>query len=180
MVDNFASDHCGLSMVFDVGGREGSMDAKHEFRDHVCRAELCENKLILRWDQEKALAYAEHLANNVVLLNQFQEAESAGDVDKLAFCVCSMVVQAASDRTVGMTSLARCSFVRAKKQKGPLSPIWFDEHCKLRRSQFLAAVRRGEAKHACQFLRRESRRCNRRTKRCHERQQYALFLDRTL
>eukprot|EP00983_Pelagomonas_calceolata_P014672 465863-Pelagomonas_calceolata.AAC.1 len=51
-------------------------------------------------------AFSQQHCINVELLNQFQEAESAGDVDKLAFCVCSLIVQAASDRAVGMTSLA--------------------------------------------------------------------------
>jgi len=177
MIDNLASDHCGLSMLFKVGGRTGSMDAAPE-RDHVCKAGLCGNKLILRWSQEKALAFTEHIVNNVELLNQFQEAESAGDVDKLAFCVRSLIVQAASDRAVGMTSLAKCAFVRARKQKGPLSPVWFNEECRMKRKMFIEAVKRGEAKHACQFLRKESRRCNRATKRSYKRQQCAVFLDR--
>eukprot|EP00983_Pelagomonas_calceolata_P088184 1157139-Pelagomonas_calceolata.AAC.1 len=43
---------------------------------------------------------------------------------------------------------------------------------------FIEAVKRGEAKHACQFLRLESARCDRATKRCHERLRCALFLDR--
>eukprot|EP00983_Pelagomonas_calceolata_P023904 752552-Pelagomonas_calceolata.AAC.1 len=76
MIDNLASDHCGLSMVSEVGGRTGNMDAAPEM-DHVCKAGLCDNKLILRWNQEKALAFTEHIVNNVELLNQFQEAESA-------------------------------------------------------------------------------------------------------
>eukprot|EP00983_Pelagomonas_calceolata_P042579 1138556-Pelagomonas_calceolata.AAC.3 len=76
MIDNLASDHCGISMVFEGGGRTGSMDASPE-RDHVCKAGLCDNKLILRWNQEKALAFTKHIVNNVELLNQFQEAESA-------------------------------------------------------------------------------------------------------
>eukprot|EP00967_Tisochrysis_lutea_P104091 scaffold157713_cov20-Tisochrysis_lutea.AAC.3 len=68
-------------------------------------------------------AYTEQLVNNVELLDQFQEAESAGDDDKLAFCARSLIVQVASIRAVGMTSLAKCSFVRAKKQKVPVSPV---------------------------------------------------------
>jgi len=38
-------------------------------------------------------------------------------------------------------------------------------------------VKRGEAKYACQCLRKESRRCNCATKRCYKRQQCAIFLD---
>eukprot|EP00983_Pelagomonas_calceolata_P002304 78384-Pelagomonas_calceolata.AAC.1 len=53
------------------------------------------------------------------LLNQFQEAESAGDVGKLTFCVRSLIVQAASDTTVGMTSLAKCE----KKRKAYASQV---------------------------------------------------------
>eukprot|EP00983_Pelagomonas_calceolata_P026604 834077-Pelagomonas_calceolata.AAC.1 len=75
MIDNIASDHCGLSMVSEVGGRTG-MDAEPEW-DHVCMAGSCGNKLMLRWNQAKALAFTEHLVNNVEVLNQFQEAESA-------------------------------------------------------------------------------------------------------
>eukprot|EP00983_Pelagomonas_calceolata_P030343 952258-Pelagomonas_calceolata.AAC.2 len=110
MLDNFASDHCGLSLVLQVGGCTGSMDTETE-RNH-----------------------------------------------------------AASNRAVGMTSLAKCAFLHARKQKGPLSPV--------EAQMFIEAVKCGEAKHACQFLRRESARCNRATKRCHKRQQCAVFLDR--
>eukprot|EP00983_Pelagomonas_calceolata_P052548 1142885-Pelagomonas_calceolata.AAC.1 len=106
-------------------------------------------------------------------LSPFQEAESAGDVDKLAFCVRSLIVQAASDRAVGMTSLAKCAFVHARKQKGHLSPVWFNEEYQMKRKMFIEAVKRGEAKNACQFLRKESRRCNRATKRSYKRQQCA-------
>eukprot|EP00983_Pelagomonas_calceolata_P121879 1160846-Pelagomonas_calceolata.AAC.1 len=145
MINNFASDHYdGLSMVFEVGGRTGSMDAGLE---RTMRRLL---HIICKYETE-------HLVNNVELLNHFQEAESAGDVDKHAFFVRSLIVQAASDRAVGMTSLAKCAFIRAGKQEGPLSPIWFDEQCRLKRNLFIAAVKRGEAKHACQFLRKESR-----------------------
>eukprot|EP00983_Pelagomonas_calceolata_P080631 1155225-Pelagomonas_calceolata.AAC.3 len=141
MIHNFAYDHCGLNMVFEVGGRLGSMDAEPE-RDH------------------------------------FQEAEPANDVSKLAFCVRSLIVQAASSRAVGMKSLDKCAFVGAKKQKGPLSPVWFNQECRMKRKMSIEAVKRGEAKHACQFLRKESRRCNRVTKRCYKRQQCAVFMDR--
>eukprot|EP00983_Pelagomonas_calceolata_P075216 1152901-Pelagomonas_calceolata.AAC.4 len=103
-------------------------------------------------------------------MNQFQEAESAGDVDKITFCVRSLIVQATSDRAVGTTSLAKCAFLCARKQKGPLSPLWFDEQCRLKRNSFIAAVKRGEAKQACQFLRKEIRRCKRATKRYYKRQ----------
>eukprot|EP00983_Pelagomonas_calceolata_P005376 174722-Pelagomonas_calceolata.AAC.1 len=30
MIDNLASDHCGSSMLFEVGGKTGSMDAAPE------------------------------------------------------------------------------------------------------------------------------------------------------
>eukprot|EP00983_Pelagomonas_calceolata_P021269 666467-Pelagomonas_calceolata.AAC.1 len=63
MIDNLASDHCGLSMVFEVGGRTGRMDAEPEW-DHVCMTGLCDKKLMLWWNQEKALAFTKHLVNN--------------------------------------------------------------------------------------------------------------------
>ena len=177
MLDTFASDHCGLSMAFNVDGNSGGMNVAAE-RKHMCQAELCDNKLMLRWDHDRAFAYAQHLVNNAELLHQFDEAEAAGDADKLAFCVRSLVIQAASDRAVGMSSLSKCALMRARKQKGPLSPIWFNDECHMKRKWFIEAVKRGEAKHACMFLRIESRKCNRRTKRRHQRQQRALFLDR--
>jgi len=52
--------------------------------------------------------YARHISENIELLAQFYEAERAGDVDKLAFCVRSLIVQAASSRAVGMSAQARC------------------------------------------------------------------------
>eukprot|EP00983_Pelagomonas_calceolata_P045990 1139962-Pelagomonas_calceolata.AAC.2 len=77
-------------------------------------------------------------------------------------CVSQPEGCAASKRAVGMTSLAKCAFVRARKQKGPLSPEWFDEQCRLKRKMFIEAVKHGEAKQACQF--------NHATKCCHKRQ----------
>ena len=177
MLDTFASDHCGLSMAFKVAGNAGGMNAPTEGK-HVCQAGLCDNKLTLRWEHDRTFAYAQHLVNNAELLHQFDEAEAAGDADKLAFCVRSLIVQAASDRAVGMSSFSKCALMRAKKQKGPLSPVWFNDECRLKRKWFIEAVKRGEAKHACMFLRRESKRCNRRAKRRHQRQQRAVFLDR--
>ena len=175
MKDTCASDHAGLSTVFrvsDVGG-EGA-NAQH----HVCKAGQCVNKLVLRWQQVKAQAYAEHIIDNAELLSQFAEAEEARDVDKLAFCVRSLIVQAASCRSVGMSAQARCAFKRERNRKGPLNPVWFNEECWEKRKAFIEAVKRGEARHACRFLKRESASCNRRMKRRHTRQLRNLFLDR--
>eukprot|EP00967_Tisochrysis_lutea_P002120 scaffold2674_cov21-Tisochrysis_lutea.AAC.1 len=66
MLDDFASDLCGLSMVFGGGGST--------------------------------------------------EAE-----------IWKLKGTAASNRAVGMTSLAKRAFVPARKQEGLLSPVWFDE-----------------------------------------------------
>eukprot|EP00967_Tisochrysis_lutea_P062811 scaffold80806_cov17-Tisochrysis_lutea.AAC.1 len=145
-------------------------------RNHVCKAGLCNNKRILRRNHEKA--YTKRLLSNVELFRKFEEAESTGDIGKLAFCVRLLIVQAARDRAVVMTSLAKCAFVHARKQKGPLSPIWFDEPCRLKRRMFIEAVKRVEAKHACHILRQESARCNCVTKRCHKGLQCALDLGR--
>ena len=65
------------------------------------------DNLVLRWQHEKADVYARHILENMELLAQFDEAERAGDVDKLAFCVRSLIVQAASSRAVGMSAQAR-------------------------------------------------------------------------
>jgi predicted dinucleotide-utilizing enzyme len=81
-----------------VGGE--SANTKH----HVCRIGQCVNNLVLRWQHEKADVYARHISDNMELLAQFDEAERAGDVDKLAFCVRSLIVQAASSRAVGMSA----------------------------------------------------------------------------
>eukprot|EP00967_Tisochrysis_lutea_P003349 scaffold4003_cov13-Tisochrysis_lutea.AAC.1 len=118
------SDHRGLSMVFKVGGSKGSRDSETE-GNNVCKAGLCDDKLICVGTTRR-------------LLKKF-EAESAGDSDQIAFCMRLLIVQAASDRAVGMTSLDKCAFVRARKQERPLSPVWFGEQRKeensLRRPQ---------------------------------------------
>ena len=63
-----------------VGGE--SANTKH----HVYRIGQCVNNLVaLRWQHEKAHVYARHISENMELLAQFDEAERAGDVDKLAF-----------------------------------------------------------------------------------------------
>ena len=89
---------------------------------------VCQN-LVLRWQHEKAHVHARHISENMELLAQFDEAERAGDVDKLAFCVRSLIVQAASSRAVGMSAKARCVFKRERSRKGPLDPRWFDWEC---------------------------------------------------
>ena len=170
-----ASDHAGLSTVFRVNDKGGEgVNAPH----HVCKAGECINKLVLRWQQDKAQVYAEHIRDNAELLAQFDEAERSGDVDKLAFCVRSLIVQAASNRAVGMSAQAKCAFKRERNRKGPLNPVWFNEECWEKRRAFIEAVKRGEARHACRFLKRESMSCNRRMKRRHTRQLRNLFLDR--
>ena len=109
MWDMCASDHAALSTEFRlyvVGGE--SATTKH----HVCRIGQCVNNLILCWQQEKAHVCARHISENMELLAQFDEAERACDLDKLAFCVRSLIVQAASSRAVGMSAQARCVFKR--------------------------------------------------------------------
>eukprot|EP00983_Pelagomonas_calceolata_P123439 1161004-Pelagomonas_calceolata.AAC.4 len=101
MFYNFASDYCGLSLVFQ-GACAGSMSTGTE-RNHVCKVGLCDNKPILRWNHEKALA--QHLVSNAELMSQFEEVESL---------------------TAG-----------SWKQKGPLSPVWFDEQKKKRKKKSL-------------------------------------------
>ena len=68
----------------------------------------CRPSVVLRWQHERAHVYARHISENMELLAQFDEAERAGGVDKLAFCVRSLLVQAASSRAVGMSAQARC------------------------------------------------------------------------
>ena len=46
------------------------------------------------------------------------------------------------------------------------------------RKKFIEAVKRGDAKHACRSLKKESDSCNRRMKRRHTRHLRNLFLDR--
>ena len=67
--------------------------------------------------------YARHISENMELLAQFDEAERAGDVDILAFCVRSLIVQAANSRAVGMSAQARCVFKRERSRKGPMNPV---------------------------------------------------------
>ena len=101
MWDTCASDHAALSTEFRVIAVGGEIaNTKH----HVCRIGQCVNNLVLRWQHEKADVYARHILENMELLAQFDEAERAGDVDKLAFCVRSLIVQAASSRAVGMSA----------------------------------------------------------------------------
>ena len=134
-------------MAFKVCGSPGNWDTATA-GNHVCKVGSCASKVILRWNQEKALAYVKCLVGNTELMNQFDEAEANGDADKLASCLRLLIVQAASDRAVGMTSWAKCARVRAKKQKGPLSLVWFNDECKLKRKLFLKAIKRGKVRHA--------------------------------
>lgn len=76
-----------------------SSDAQSEERvHHVCQSGRCINKLV-RWKQERVHAYMEHIQDNDELLAQFEEAEEDNDVDMLAFCIRSLIAQAANSRT---------------------------------------------------------------------------------
>ena len=77
-----------------------------------------------------------------------------------------------------MSAQAKCVFKRERNRKGPLNPVWFDEDCWEKRRAFIEAVKRGEGRHACRFLKRESMRCNHKLKRRHTRNLRNLFLDR--
>ena len=175
MKDTRASDHAGLSTEFRVNGVGGEVVNSHH---HVCKVGKCVNNLVLRWQHEKAQVYARHIMGNVELLAQFDEAEKSGDVDKLAFCVRSLIVQAASSGTVGMSAQARCAFKRESSRKSPLNPVWFDWECWEKREKFKEAVKSGKAKNACRYLKKQSDSCNRKVKRRYTRQLRNLFLDR--
>ena len=108
--------------------------------------------------------YARHISENMELLAQFDEAERAGDVDNLAFCVRSLIIQAASSRAVGMSAQARCVFRRERSRKGPMNSVWFNWECWEKRKNFIEAVKRGDAKQACKSLKKESDSYNRRMK----------------
>ena len=120
MWDTCASDHAALSTELRVNVVGGEcVNTKHHGIGQ------CVNNLVLRWQHEKDHVYARHILENMELLSQFDEAERAGGVDKLAFCVCSLIVQAASSRAVGMSAQARCVFKRECSRKGPLNPVLF-------------------------------------------------------
>ena len=97
--------------------------------------------ILLAFAHEKADVYARHISENMELLAQTDEAERAGDVDKLAFCVRSLIVQAASSRAVGMSAQARCVFKRERSRKGPLIPVWFHRECWEKCKKFIEAVK---------------------------------------
>ena len=83
-----ANDHAALSTEFRVNAVGGeSANAKH----HVCRIGQCVNNLVLRWQHEKAHVHARHISENMELLAKFDEAERAGDVDKLDGILCAFV-----------------------------------------------------------------------------------------
>ena len=120
--------------------------------------------ILLAFAHEKADVYARHISENMELLAQFDEAERAGDVDNLAFCVRSLIIQAASSRAVGMSAQARCVFRRERSRKGPMNSVWFNWECWEKRKNFIEAVKRGDAKQACKSLKKESDSYNRRMK----------------
>lgn len=65
------------------------------------------------------------MQNNVELLAQFERAEEDQNMDMLTFCIRSLIVQAASNRTVYLSALTVC-FALEYKKKCPLYPVCFD------------------------------------------------------
>jgi exonuclease III len=170
------SDHCVLSMNFrvDNAGCEGT---DWNLIPHVCKGG-CGSKMVLKWIPERANAYAEVLANNKEIQEQFESAVEEADHEKACFCLRSMIVHAATDYRVGMSkSVSVCAPWRDGRI-GSRYPPWFDAMCKEKMSNFRKAVQTGFAVHACQFARRQFRTTARRAKRAYTKRQKAEFLGR--
>mmetsp|Transcript_26797 Transcript_26797/g.72348 ORF Transcript_26797/g.72348 Transcript_26797/m.72348 type:complete len:767 (-) Transcript_26797:740-3040(-) len=171
------SDHCVLSMNFRVN------DAGSEGTDwnlqppHVCRGG-CGSKMVLKWNPERAKEYAEVLANNKEIQEQFEQAVDEGDHEKACFFLRSMIVHAATDYRVGMSkNISVCAPLRASRI-GSRYPPWFDAVCKQKRKVFREAVQSGQAEHACKFAHKHFRATARRAKRAYTKHQKAEFLGR--
>ena len=84
---------------------------------------------------------ADHLAHKAAVVQNSDISLPQANVDKLAFCVRSLIVQAASSRAVGMSAQARCVFKRERSRKGPLIPVWFHRECWEKCKKFIEAVK---------------------------------------
>lgn len=85
------------------------------------------------------------------MLAQFSEEEKHKIVDTLAFCICPLMVQAASSRTVIMSAIGKCAFVRECKRKGPVIPRLFGNECEYKHRVIEWAVTGGEWWLACRL-----------------------------
>eukprot|EP00983_Pelagomonas_calceolata_P001799 60524-Pelagomonas_calceolata.AAC.1 len=89
--------------------------------------------MVLKWNPEGAKEYAEVLANNKEIQEQFEQAVDEGDHDKACFFLRSMLVHAATDYRVGMSkNISVCAPLRASRI-GSCYPPRFDAVCKQKR-----------------------------------------------
>jgi len=170
------TDHGSITLSFNVPDFLPGVDWSTE-PDHVCGRGVCASKLNLFWKQERQALYVDELEKNLEMPVQLEAALEAGNVDTACFCLRSWIMQAATEPHVGMCKMQQCIFRRTEKH-GIRRPVWFDAQCRLKRRCFFEAVKSGGAVHACQYLKKESKKQNRRARRAYDKYQKAVFLDR--
>jgi len=173
-------DHNILSMVFvvdSIGLQHADTDLNYQCSDHLESNHESESVLRLIWKPDKALEYSLHIQHNLQLKKQFEAKVDQGDIERAYGCLKQLVIQAASDPRVSMSTRSYCGINR-NSRRGMKRPVWFDWECQVRRQAFDAAVRSGEARHACRHLQRVSRSHARWARRRYTRHQRALFLAR--
>jgi len=145
-------DHRILSMVFVVNSSGlqhtgTNLDDRYSYK----QADSSSTKLRLHWRPHRALAYSAHIQSNHNMKERFESAVEQGDVEGANQRVKEIVLQAAKDPRVGITASFKNGNARINR-RGMKRPVWFDWDCQARRQAFIAAVRSGEARHACKQM----------------------------
>eukprot|EP00983_Pelagomonas_calceolata_P027510 863995-Pelagomonas_calceolata.AAC.1 len=99
--DRAISDHCPISMTFQMPDYSLEDADRGMQSEHVCKPGGCGSRLSMKWRPELAEVYAEALAGNSEMQNQFEQANAKEDpvsaCETACFCLHSMIVQAAGD-----------------------------------------------------------------------------------
>jgi len=171
-MDTRISDHLSVDTHFSTN--KGLL-TNADFGDgaHVCDTDCFRSSI--KWNPEKAEAYATRILANTELRSTYQQAIDDNDVERANSVLHHLIYTAAQE--VGMGKKPSCLFYRHGKRirAGMRKVPWFDDACKAKKSAFLSAFRQGG-----QYvtLKRDLRRHCRKAERAHRKKQTALFVDR--
>jgi hypothetical protein len=156
------SDHLSVDIHFSANRQGLLINADLGDGTHVCDTDCFRSSI--KWNPEKAEAYATQILANIDLKSAYQEAIADNDVEGANNVLRQLIHTAA--REVGMGKKSSCLFynhgkrVRAGMRKAP----WFDDACKAKKAAFLTAFRQGRNYVS---LKKDLNRHRRKTERAH-------------
>jgi len=167
------SDHLSVNMNFSANKQGLLTNADLGDKTHVCDSDCFRSSI--KWDPEKAEAYAEHIFADTHLKSVYQKAIDDSDVEGANSILKRIIHNAA--REAGMGKKSACLFYKHGKRRraGMRKAPWFDDVCKAKKAAFLTAFRQGRT---FVDLKKDLQKHCRSEKRAYYKRQTALLVDK--